>query len=171
MDSYPGVQLTISEAYTGTLIEWVREGSVDFALCVRLSQEGGLIQKLIYRDRVVLMSGAPINGASFRTCNLSKAENLKLILPVRNQSFGSLVQTHIDQGSIRTAKAIGINGTVGAFQLTRHSDWGVLTPFVSLCRESGRSGMYIYPVINPEIPFDLYLVTTSGVRRILQRGN
>jgi LysR family nitrogen assimilation transcriptional regulator len=158
MERYPGVQLTISEAYTGTLIDWVREGSVDFALGVRPSEEGGLIQKLIYSDRVVLMSGAPVNGASFRPCDLSQAENLKLILPAQNQSFGSLVQKYIDQGFIRTAKTIEINGTVGAFQLARYSDWGVLTPFVSLCRESGRSGMFIYPIVNPDIPFDLYLV-------------
>jgi DNA-binding transcriptional LysR family regulator len=158
MERYPDVRLTISEAYTGTLIDWVREGSVDFALGVRPSEEGGLIQKLIYRDRVVLMSGAPVNGPSFSACNLSEAENLKLILPAQNQSFGSLVQSYIDKGQIRAAKTIEINGTVGAFQLARFSDWGVLTPFVSVCQESDRSGMYVYPIVSPEIPFDLYLV-------------
>jgi DNA-binding transcriptional LysR family regulator len=158
MERYPDVRLTISEAYTGTLIDWVREGSVDFALGVRPSEEGGLIQKLIYRDRVVLMSGAPVNGSSFSVCNLSEAENLKLILPAQNQSFGSLVQSYIDKGQIRAAKTIEINGTVGAFQLARFSDWGVLTPFVSVCQESDRSGMYVYPIVSPEIPFDLYLV-------------
>jgi DNA-binding transcriptional LysR family regulator len=158
MERYPDVRLTISEAYTGTLIDWVREGSVDFALGVRPSEEGGLIQKLIYRDRVVLMSGAPVNGPSFSACNLSEAENLKLILPAQNQSFGSLVQGHIDKGLIRAAKTIEINGTVGAFQLARFSDWGVLTPFVSVCQESDRSGMFVYPIVSPEIPFDLYLV-------------
>lgn len=158
MERYPDVRLTISEAYTGTLIDWVREGSVDFALGVRPSEEGGLIQKLIYRDRVVLMSGAPVNGPSFSVCNLSEAENLKLILPAQNQSFGSLVQSYIDKGQIRAAKTIEINGTVGAFQLARFSDWGVLTPFVSVCQESDRSGMYVYPIVSPEIPFDLYLV-------------
>ena len=158
MERYPDVRLTISEAYTGTLIDWVREGSVDFALGVRPSEEGGLIQKLIYRDRVVLMSGAPVNGPAFSACNLSEAENLKLILPAQNQSFGSLVQSYIDKGQIRAAKTIEINGTVGAFQLARFSDWGVLTPFVSVCQESDRSGMYVYPIVSPEIPFDLYLV-------------
>jgi LysR family transcriptional regulator, nitrogen assimilation regulatory protein len=158
MERYPEVRLTISEAYTGTLIDWVREGSVDFALGARPSEEGGLIQKLIYRDRVVLMSGAPLNGSSFQPCDLGQVENLKLILPAQNQSFGALVQTYIDKGMIRATKTIEINGTVGAFQLARYSDWGVLTPFISLCREPDRSGMYIYPIASPDIPFDLYLV-------------
>lgn len=158
MERYPDVRLTISEAYTGTLIDWVREGSVDFALGVRPSEEGGLIQKLIYRDHVVLISGAPVNGPSFSACNLGEAENLKLILPTQNQSFGSLVQGYIDKGLIRAAKTIEINGTSGAFQLARFSDWGALTPFVSVCQESDRSAMYVYPIVSPEIPFDLYLV-------------
>ena len=122
MERYPDVRLTISEAYTGTLIDWVREGSVDFALGVRPSEEGGLIQKLIYRDRVVLMSGAPVNGPSFSACNLSEAENLKLILPAQNQSFGSLVQSYIDKGQIRAAKTIEINGTVRVVAQTSFAD-------------------------------------------------
>jgi DNA-binding transcriptional LysR family regulator len=158
MSRHPDVHLTISEAYTGTLIDWVREGHVDFALGVRPSEEGGLIQKLIYRDRVVLMSGAPLNGATFQPCDLFKIEGLKLILPAQNQSFGSLVKGYIDKGQIKAAKRIEINGTVGAFELARHSDWGVLTPFTALCRETERPDLYIYPITNPAIPFDLYLV-------------
>src|SRR5438105_782863 len=47
MDRYPQVNVAISEAYTGTLVEWVREGQVDFALGARPTTEGGLIQRLI----------------------------------------------------------------------------------------------------------------------------
>jgi LysR family nitrogen assimilation transcriptional regulator len=158
MERYPDVQLTISEAYTGTLVDWVREGNVDFALGVRPSEEGGLIQKLIYRDHVVLMSGAPLNGAPFRPCDLGKMDNLKLILPGQNQSFGALVQSYIAKGLVKPTRTIEINGTAGAFELASSSDWGVLTPFISLCREPGPSGVYIYPVASPAIPFDLYLV-------------
>ncbi|WP_398473735.1 LysR family transcriptional regulator, partial [Tardiphaga sp.] len=95
MERYPDVRLTISEAYTGTLVDWVREGQVDFALGVRPSEEGGLIQKLLYRDRVVLMSGMPLNGPPFQPCDLGKMDNIKLVLPAKNQSFGSLVQSYI----------------------------------------------------------------------------
>jgi LysR family transcriptional regulator, nitrogen assimilation regulatory protein len=95
---------------------------------------------------------------AFQSCDLSKVRDLKLILPARNQSFGSLVQTYIEKGKIKTTKLIVINGTVGAFELARHSDWGVLTPFIALCRETERADIYVYPVTKPEIPFELYLV-------------
>lgn len=158
MERYPEVQLTVTEAYTGTLVDWVRDGHVDFALGVRPSEEGGLIQRLIYRDHIVLMSKAPLNGAPFRPCDLGRMENLKLILPGPNQSFGSQIQSYIAKGLVKPSRTIEINGTTGAFELASSSDWGVLTPFISLCRESGPSGVYIYPVASPPIPFDLYLV-------------
>jgi LysR family nitrogen assimilation transcriptional regulator len=158
MEQYPDVHLTISEAYTGTLVNWVREGVVDFALGSRPAEADGLIQRLLYQDRVVLMSGAPLNGTPFRPCDLGKLENLKLILPGPGQSFGSIVQSQIANGQIKATRTIEINGTVGAIELARVSDWGLLTPFVAVCREPGRSGVYIYPVESPAISFDLYLV-------------
>lgn len=158
MERHPDVRLTISEAYTGTLVDWVKNGDVDFALGVRPPEEGGLIQRLIYRDRVVLMSGTPLNGTPFCPCDLGKIDNLKLILPALNQSFGSLVQSYLDKGVIKAKRTVEINGNVGAFELASASDWGVLTPFISVCRETVRSGVYIYPVASPSIPFDLYLV-------------
>ena len=158
MDRHPDVRLTISETYTGTLIEWVKNGDVDFALGVRPPEEGGLIQRLIYQDRVVLMSGTPLNETPFRPCDLARMDNLKLILPAKNQSFGSLVQSYLDKGIIKATRTVEINGTIGAFELACASDWGVLTPFISVCRETVRSDVFIYPVANPSIPFDLYLV-------------
>lgn len=158
MEQFPEVQLTISEAYTGTLVDWVRDGVVDFALGSRPAEADGLIQRLLYRDRVMLMSGAPLNGTPFRACDLGKVENLKLILPGKGQSFGSSVQSYIANGLIKATRTIEINGTVGAMELARGSDWGLLTPFISVCREPGQSGAYIYPVESPALSFDLYLV-------------
>jgi len=158
MERHPDVRLTISEAYTGTLIDWVKSGQVDFALGVRPPEESGLIQRLIYQDRVVLMSGTALNETPFRPCDLARMDNLKLILPGKNQSFGSLLQSYLDKGIIKAAKTVEINGTIGAFELACASDWGVLTPFISVCRETVRSDIFIYPIENPSIPFDLYLV-------------
>jgi DNA-binding transcriptional LysR family regulator len=161
MQRHPEVDVAISEAYTGTLIDWVQSGLVDFALGARPTGEGGLVQKLIYRDRVVLMSSVSLNGPSFSPCNLARINGLKLILPARNQSFGALAQKYLASGAIRVDKAIEINGTVGSFELARSSDWGLLTPFVSVFKDIGSPGVFIYPVEEPNIPFDLYLVYDS----------
>ena len=158
MERYPDVEISISEAYTGTLVEWVQNGLVDFAVGARPVNEGGLVRKLIYRDRIVLISSVALNGPSFSPCDLSRLDGLKLILPPFSQNVGAVAQVCLANGSIKAAKTIEINGTVASFELMRASDWGMLTPFVSVYNDAGHPGLFIYPVSTPQIPLDLYLV-------------
>ena len=161
LQRHPEVDVVISEAYTGTLIEWVQNGLVDFALGGRPQVEGGLVQKLIYHDRVVLVSSVALNGPSSTPCDLSLMDGLKLILPGRSQGFGALAQGFLANGAIKASRTVEISGTVGSFELMRSSDWGLLTPFVSAFEDLHREGMFVYPVEQPHIPFDLYLVYDS----------
>ena len=158
MERYPDVHISIAEAYTGTLVEWVQNGLVDFALGARPVNEGGLVRKLIYRDRIVLISSVALNGISFSPCDLSRISGLKLILPPATHSVGAIAQEYLANGSIKAAKTIEINGSVASFDLMQSSDWGLLTPFVSVFKDAGDPGLFIYPIGAPRIPFDLYLV-------------
>jgi DNA-binding transcriptional LysR family regulator len=158
MEQYPQVKITISEAFTGTLIDWVRDGGVDFALGIRPSEESGLIQKFMYRDRVVLLSRDPINGENYRPCDLSLIKPMKLITPSRNQSFGEIVPDLIRRGKINVLSTIDINGTCGAFEMARRSDWVALSPFLAVYNEWRDGDMYIYPIVEPFVAFELYLV-------------
>ena len=161
LERHPDVDVVISEAYTGTVIEWVQNGLVDFALGGRPQTEGGLVQKLIYRDRIVLVSSVALNGPSSSLCDLSRIEGLKLILPGRIQGFGTLARNYLSSGAIRADRTIEISGTVGSFELMRSSDWGLLTPFVSVFEDLHREGLFVYPIEQPNIPFELYLVYDS----------
>lgn len=158
---HPEVHVAISEAYTSTLVDWVRDGLVDFALGARPVTDGGLVQRLIYRDRIVLMSSVALNGPSFTPCDLSGIGGLKLILPGKRQAIGAIAQEHLASGAIKADETIQISGTVGSFELALSSDWGLLTPFVSVFRDVDRAGTFIYPIAAPYFPFDLYLVYDS----------
>jgi DNA-binding transcriptional LysR family regulator len=60
LESYSNVDVIISEAYTGTLVDWMKSGAVDFAVGSRPQKQHGLMQRLLYRDQVILMSGTPL---------------------------------------------------------------------------------------------------------------
>jgi DNA-binding transcriptional LysR family regulator len=177
--SYPYVEVTISEAYTGTLVDWVKSGAVDFAVGARPQKQRGLMQRLLYRDGVILMSGTPLNGPNFTPIDLTKEPGLKLILPSVNQSYGGFVRERIADGTIKSERVIEINGTVSSAEFARTSDWGVVAPFVSVvnevAQEDAQTDMFIYPIVKPKIPFDLYLVyderkpLTPAAKRFIER--
>ncbi|SDT10990.1 LysR family transcriptional regulator [Bradyrhizobium canariense] len=162
LESYPNVNVAISEAYTGTLVEWVKGGHVDFAIGSRPKTQRGLVQRLIYRDKVVLMSGTPLNGANFTPIDLTQSEPLKLILPSQNQSYGGVVRDWIADGTIKVERIIEINGTISSSEFALRSDWAVVAPFVSVANEVAQEeppdNFFIYPILSPSIPFDLYVV-------------
>jgi LysR family nitrogen assimilation transcriptional regulator len=158
VERYPEVDVTVSEAYTGTLVNWVRDGLVDFALAARPLVEGNLVQRLIYKERVMLMSGAPLFGPSFTPCDLTKAEDLKLILPTSNSGFGAVVRDYIDRGVIKVDKLLEINGVAGSLAVAQNSDWAVLGSFMAVVVDLDNPRIFTYPVAAPNIPFDLYIV-------------
>lgn len=154
---YPNVDVAIKEAYTGTVVDWVREGKVDFAFGAMPASGPGLMQRLIYRDTVFLLSGKPLNGDNYTPFDLSTFRGLKVILPSPKHSFGAFVRDCIEKGSIIADGMIEIDGYVGGMELPKVSDWVSLLPFVAIA-DGNLDGLYAYPVSNPKIPFDVYLV-------------
>ncbi|MBS0532024.1 MAG: LysR family transcriptional regulator [Proteobacteria bacterium] len=157
LEIYPNAEISIVEAYTGTVNELVHTGRVDFAFGTYPASHAGFMQRLIFSDAVVLLSGQPLNGPNFTPCDLSQMDGVKLILPSANNSFANFVRECTANGLIRPARTMEIDGNVGGFEFTMSSDWALLSPFVSI---AGRvyDGLHIYPVVNPIIPFDVYLV-------------
>jgi len=158
MERYPQVDVTISESYTGTLMEWVRDGLIDFAVGSRPAVEGNLVQRLLYKDRVVLLSGSPLFGPSLSPCDLTQSKGLKLILPTTKHSFGKLIKEYIESGIIQVEKVIEINSTVGAVGIAMSSDWAVVASVIAVLDDLENPKSFIYPVIEPAIPFDLYTI-------------
>jgi len=158
MERYPHVDVTISESYTGTLVEWVRDGMIDFALGARPVVEGNLVQRLVYQDRVVLLSGSPLFGPSFSPCDLTRTDRLKLILPTTKHSFGKVTQEYIERGIIKVAKVIEINSTVGSVGIAMNSDWAAMASFMAVLDDLENPRAFIYPVAAPAISFDLYAI-------------
>jgi LysR family nitrogen assimilation transcriptional regulator len=156
-ERYPHIDISLKEAYTGTVVEWVQSGQVDFALGALPSVGPGLMQKLIFTDTVVLISSRPINGPNHAPCDLAALTGLKLILPSAGHSFAGFVRACINEGSIKPERLVEIDGNVGSMELMRCSDWAVLSPFVAV--SNGRyNDLFVYPVSNPKIPFNIYLI-------------
>jgi DNA-binding transcriptional LysR family regulator len=87
IERYPGVDLTVREAYGGTLKDWVASGNLDFALGAWFDDES-LEHSVIYEEDVALVCGAPIAGESLQACDLGTIPDLKLMLPSANHVLG-----------------------------------------------------------------------------------
>jgi DNA-binding transcriptional LysR family regulator len=155
---YPNVDVEVVEAYSRMLTEQVHDGSLDVALGAMPTEQSSLACRHGFKDEFVLISGQPIHGESLTPCNLSAMKDLKLIIPSERHLVGSTMLDYVMSGQASPRQVMKIDGLIATLECARNSDWGALCPFVAVINELAAKTLYIYPIIGPVMPFDLYLV-------------
>lgn len=87
--AYPKVEIEIVEAYSGTLADRVVAGELDLAVCNRPAPQTNLTMRLLFSDRVLLVSGAARPRQPWVPCRLDAIDGLKLVLPSAHHSCGA----------------------------------------------------------------------------------
>ena len=157
VEQHPGVELTVREAYGGTLREWVARGELDFALGAWFDDRG-IEHSVIYEEDLALVSGAPVAGKRFRPCDLGEIENLKLMLPSANHVLGPILRQHIAAGLVRPARTMVMDSYLGVLEVARGSDWAALIPMTGLLDEVANRKLWIYPIARPQLSFRWHLI-------------
>lgn len=157
-DLYPDVEVTLTEGYSNALTALVQEGVLDAALAAKASESSGLTSTPTFEDRLLLVAGTAVNGDDLTPCRLTDMKELKLILPSRRTLLGATIYDYIDSGIIRPKRVMHIDGVVATLELARASDWSAIFPVVAMAREAGRQGLFVYPVVAPDMSFNLHLV-------------
>jgi len=160
-ERYPRVALTIRDAYSGSLKEWVSRGELDFALGAWF-EDTGLNHSVIYEEDIALVSGAPIGGETLRPCDMSQLQNLKLILPSANQVLGPILRQYISNGLLHPTRTMVVDSYLGVLEIARVSDWAALIPIAGILHEVANSNIYIYPIVYPQLSFRWHLIHQHG---------
>jgi DNA-binding transcriptional LysR family regulator len=168
-ERFPNVEVNVTEAYSNTLTAMVQDGQLDFALGGRPQEGSGLDHRAAFEDRLLLVAGSPVNGETLTPCRLTQMQQLKLILPSRQNLLGTTIFDYIASGEIVPHRVIKIDGVVATLELARNSDWAAIFPVVAMAKDVARSGLYLYPIIAPTMRFGLHLV--HDPRRPLSAAN
>jgi DNA-binding transcriptional LysR family regulator len=159
LENNPDVSLSITEAYSADLTNLVKDGELDIALGAIPPPDSGLAAWPAFKDSLVLVSGQPINGKSLTPCKLTKVENLKLMVPAKSHLLNTLTLDFLAASHIQPARVLVVQGYVSTFELAKNSDWAGIFPATSMVREiDAPMGLYVYPVIQPALSYDLYFV-------------
>lgn len=157
-DQYPNVDITVTEAYSRVMTEQVHSGFLDVALGALPLEPNSLACRPGFQDKYVLVSGQPINGPSFTPCDLAQMKDLKLVIPSERHFLGSTMLDYIMSGQISPARVMKIEGMIATLESVRNSDWGGIFQVTGMVSELAAKKLYMYPLVNPDMKFDLYLL-------------
>ena len=157
-ERYPKVDVSIVEAYHRTLTEQVQAGQLDVALAAMPQEHSGLAFHSSIRDLCVMVSGQPIHGKSLTPCDLTARDDLKLVVPSTRHLLGQAISTLSASGAVKPRSLMRVDGTIATMESVLASDWACLSPMTAVVHELDSKEYFIYPVFNPDLRFDLYLV-------------
>jgi DNA-binding transcriptional LysR family regulator len=158
MGRSPRVELELREGYARTLTDWVLNDKLDFAVGIWTSEIAGLEFEVVFEEEVVLVSGRPIQGPNFSTCDITKVDGLNLMLPSENQTLGPILRHMITSGAIRPARTMVVDSYLGALEIARASDWAALIPVTGLLEEINSPSLFMYKVPQASLQFRWYVV-------------
>lgn len=161
-DRYPGVELSVSEGYGGTLKEWVRSGLLEFAVGAWDESDTSLQAAKILEEELVLVSGSPIFGERFSKIDLRKFDGYKLMLPMEHQVLGPILRQYLSSGIIRPSRTMVVDSYLGVLETARASDWAALIPITGMLDEVAKGDLYIYPLVEPPLSFRWFLIHERG---------
>jgi DNA-binding transcriptional LysR family regulator len=171
---YPNVEVAVTEAYARNITELVQSGALDVGLGAMPLDNHSLSCELGFTDEYVLVSGQAINGPTGTPCDLATMKELTLVIPSERHLLGSTMLNHIASGRISPKAVLKIDGTVATLESVRHSGWGAICLMNSVADKLDASDTFIYPIANPKMQFDLYLLhdlrnpLTLAARRFIE---
>jgi LysR family nitrogen assimilation transcriptional regulator len=155
---HPAIDLSVSEAYGGTLKDWVIAGDLDFAIGGFDAADGALTGQIFFEERLVLVSGAPVFGPRFQSCDLRTYDDFKLMLPRGHQVLGPMLAQYLANGIIRPSRTMIVDSYLGVLETARASDWVALVPVTGILDEVARDDLHLYPLDEPTLTFRWYLI-------------
>jgi LysR family nitrogen assimilation transcriptional regulator len=168
MEDNPNVAIQLTEAYSATLTQRVRAAELDFAIVPAFSDTTGLKVELFTRTPEVLVSSAKSARSHLMPVKLSELSNLKLVMPHRQNTRRSTLETYISSNGVSVARILELDAMMGTLDLVARSDWAAVLPGIMMANEIQSPQFTINPLSSPALITDLVLIEPA--RRPLSKA-
>jgi LysR family nitrogen assimilation transcriptional regulator len=161
LNSTPGAEISIIEAYSGVLTEMVLNGELDFAVVPAFEGTTGLSQQLIIRDREMLVSSRRRLAEHLKPVRLRDLGALKIILPGMQNTRRRTIETYFSTNDVRVVQRLELDAMMGTLQLVAASDWVAVLPFVMMMSDLDGDRFTIRPLDDPPFHSEFVLIEPS----------
>ncbi|MEP4379374.1 MAG: LysR family transcriptional regulator [Alphaproteobacteria bacterium] len=158
VEAYPDVELTLDEAYGGTLTERVVSGELDFAVVTSAVKHEGIEATLLAEHELTLVSGPGSGLQPFERIRLRDLPPLRLVLPTERHAIRRMIDSQIARAELQVEAMIESDGLNTTIEYVRHSGWSTLTSVASVIDATDTGTLVINPIVRPKVPVEYYLV-------------
>ncbi len=149
-ERHPDVRLHVLEGYSGTLMEWLATGALDFAITNRESALSNITTVPLVQDSLVLVTNLQMLRKVSGEFPASKLVDLKLVLPSRRQGMRLLLDAMLMNVGIQLEPQVELDSMAATLELIRHGDWATVLPSTAAKRAIDAKHVRSFKLIEPE---------------------
>lgn len=157
VDAYPRIDLRLVQAYSGTLIDWLLSGELDFVLVIEPAVREGLEITRFSEEQMVLITGRSLGLVPWRPVKLRELPPLKLVVPTTKHGLRSNIERSIKTENFSPQRVLEMDAMQGAFEFIEKTDWATILPVTAVMNELDSDKLCLNPIVEPSIKSDFYI--------------
>ncbi len=158
---YPNVLVQVHESYSAAVTDRVRAGELDVAIVPALTDDVGIIGRLVVRTPEYLVTSVATAEALGLHHGLARLPGLKLVLPSHLQARRALLDRYIIATSLEVVRRLEMDSMFGTLDFVATTDWAAILPAIMLARRADPR-LFAIPLQNPSLSLDVYRIESVG---------
>lgn len=161
LQTSPGAEISIIEAYSGVLTDLLLKGELDLAVVPAFEGAVGLSSQLLLHDREMLVTAKRHDGQHLKPVSLASLGPLKIVLPGKQNTRRRNIETYFTANGVNVARRLEMDAMMGTLEFVAATDWVVVLPFVMMSSDIDRDRFDIRPLADPPMYSDFILIEPS----------
>jgi len=148
---YPNVEVSVSDGYSATLIDWVTGGQLDTALVNKPRAPMSLTSQSLLDEELVLVTGVQHGPKLPATVELGKLQNLELVLTTKRHGLRGVIEAAAQAEGVYLAPRFEIDVLSAIVKLVETTQFATILPRIAVQRAVQQRTLRMHAIIAPRI--------------------
>lgn len=141
----------VMEGYSGTLVRWLQNGAVDFALVDRMFADPDLLLEPIVEDKMAVVIAAGSDLLPPGPVALKRLADLPLVVPSNRHGLRTLLAQSLHKAGLTLQPRLEVDSMAGCLNMVKIGRYATLLPHGSVAQSSHRRGVSVHEIVEPQI--------------------
>ena len=169
-----GVELSLVEEYSGSLLNRVMAGEIEFAVVPAGELPAGLTARFVgrYREMILSAPGQLGGPAHLVEVPLGALEGQRLIVPSAQNVRRNRIESALKAHGVHLADMMEMDGMLATIEIIAQSQWVAILPSAICHADRAGAARWLNPISDPPMTIDYVMVqkaemTLSRAARLL----
>ena len=154
---FPNIKLRITEGLTGSLIDWLNRGMIDFALLEEASRDDRLSNRELFSERLMLVGAAKSGLDPDRALTFQKVAQLPLVVPTHHLGIRGVLNDAVAKLRIAADIRFEADSCKLIKELVEAGMGYAMLPLSYFLTEYQQGKLRYCPIVDPDMAFTTFL--------------